>query len=138
MFVFRKVWRALFPCYLRFEIYPFALLPTIRFAFFFIGNVKRSMAMRRKSWHGRRSTEPFQIRYSAEFLIYFTIFCLYFLMVFYIWHFHIFKVWSMDQMTFVMWCAIWYHLHNLKNVKNTYGGVLILVKLQASDVFYSS
>ena len=29
----------------------------------------------------------------------------------------------------VMRYAIWYHLHNLKNVKNTYGGVLILVKL---------
>ena len=28
-------------------------------------------------------------------------------------------------------CAIWYHLYNLKDVKNTYGGVLILVKLQA-------
>ena len=30
-----------------------------------------------------------------------------------------------------MRCAIWYHLYNLKNVKNTHGGVLILVKLQA-------
>ena len=28
-------------------------------------------------------------------------------------------------------CAIWYHLYNLKNVKNTDGGVLILVMLQA-------
>ena len=33
--------------------------------------------------------------------------------------------------TDVMFCAIWYHLHNLKNVKNTRGGVLLLVKLQA-------
>ena len=32
----------------------------------------------------------------------------------------------------VMRCAIWYYLHNLKKVKNTHGGVLILVKLQAS------
>ena len=32
---------------------------------------------------------------------------------------------------YVMGCAIWYHLHNLKNLKNTHGGVLILVKLQA-------
>ena len=32
----------------------------------------------------------------------------------------------------VMRCAIWYHLYNLKNVKNIHGGVLILVKLQAS------
>ena len=30
----------------------------------------------------------------------------------------------------VMRCAIWYHLYNLKNVKNTHGGVLILAKLQ--------
>ena len=28
-----------------------------------------------------------------------------------------------------MFCAIWYHLYNLKNVKNTHGGVLLLVKL---------
>ena len=26
--------------------------------------------------------------------------------------------------------TIWYHLYNLKNVKNTHGGVSILVKLQ--------
>ena len=30
----------------------------------------------------------------------------------------------------VMFCAIWHHLFNLKNVKNTHGGVLLLVKLQ--------
>ena len=30
-----------------------------------------------------------------------------------------------------MCCAIRYHLCNLKNVKNTHGGVLLLVKLQA-------
>ena len=28
-------------------------------------------------------------------------------------------------------CAIWYQLNNLKNVKNNYGAVLLLVKLQA-------
>ena len=28
MFVFWKIWRSLFSCYLRFEIRPFALLPT--------------------------------------------------------------------------------------------------------------
>ena len=32
---------------------------------------------------------------------------------------------------YVMRCAIWYHWYNLKSVKNTHGGVLILVKLQA-------
>ena len=31
----------------------------------------------------------------------------------------------------VVRCAIWYHLHNLKNVKNIHGQVLILVELQA-------
>ena len=31
-----------------------------------------------------------------------------------------------------MRCAIWYHLYNLKNVKNTHGEVLLLVKLQAT------
>ena len=31
--------------------------------------------------------------------------------------------------SFVMRCTIWYHLYNLKNVKNTLGGVLLLVKL---------
>ena len=36
-----------------------------------------------------------------------------------------------NNILFVMRCAIWYHLHNLKNVKNTHGGVLILVKFQA-------
>ena len=29
-------------------------------------------------------------------------------------------------------CAIWYHVHNLRNVKNPHGGVLLIVKLQAS------
>ena len=33
-----------------------------------------------------------------------------------------------------MLCTIWYHLYNLKNVKNTHGGVLLLVKLQALKV----
>ena len=32
---------------------------------------------------------------------------------------------------YVMFCAIWYHLHDLKNIKYTHGGVLLLVKLQA-------
>ena len=30
----------------------------------------------------------------------------------------------------MMLCTIWYQLHNLKNVKITYGGVLLLVRLQ--------
>ena len=28
-----------------------------------------------------------------------------------------------------MLCAIWYHLYNLKNVKNAYGGVMLKVSL---------
>ena len=30
---------------------------------------------------------------------------------------------------YVMRCAIWYHLYNFKNLKNTHGGVLLLVKI---------
>ena len=30
--------------------------------------------------------------------------------------------------------AIWYRLYNLKNVKNTHGGVILLVKLQAKSL----
>ena len=30
-----------------------------------------------------------------------------------------------------MLCAIWYHLYNLKNVKNTHEGMLLFVKWQA-------
>ena len=33
--------------------------------------------------------------------------------------------------SYEMLCAIWYHLYYFKNVKNTQGGVLLLVKLQA-------
>ena len=36
-------------------------------------------------------------------------------------------------LSYVMLCAIWYHLYNLKNVKNTHEGVLLSVKLQAED-----
>ena len=36
--------------------------------------------------------------------------------------------------SYVKICAIWYHLYNLKSVKNTHGGVLLLVKLQAKSL----
>ena len=39
---------------------------------------------------------------------------------------------ALKMIAYVMRCAIWYHFYNWKNMKNTYGGVLILVKLQAS------
>ena len=35
------------------------------------------------------------------------------------------------MITYEMRWAICYHLHNLKHVKNTHGGVLLLVKLHA-------
>ena len=35
------------------------------------------------------------------------------------------------QEVYVVRYAIWYHLYNFKNVKNTHRVVLILVKLQA-------
>ena len=35
---------------------------------------------------------------------------------------------------YVVRCAIWYHFYNLQNVKNTHGGVLILVELQVQPV----
>ena len=35
---------------------------------------------------------------------------------------------------FVMLCAIWYFLYNFKNLKNTHGGMLILVKLQPTTL----
>ena len=46
--------------------------------------------------------------------------------------------WSSDLLehlitSYVMRCAIWYHLYNLLNVKNTYGGVLLFVSLQAKS-----
>ena len=31
-------------------------------------------------------------------------------------------------MLIMMFCSIWYHFYNIKNVKNTQGGVLLLVK----------
>ena len=37
-----------------------------------------------------------------------------------------------SKSVYVVRCAIWYHWYNLKNVKNTNGGVLLLVKLQDS------
>ena len=38
---------------------------------------------------------------------------------------------------FVVLCAIWYHSYNLKYAKNTHGGVLLLVKLEASACNFS-
>ena len=40
-------------------------------------------------------------------------------------------------MKYVTLCAIWYHLYNLKNVKNIYGEVILLVKWQASACIFT-
>ena len=37
----------------------------------------------------------------------------------------------------VLRCAIWFHLYNLRNVRNTHGGVLLLVKLQAKSLQFT-
>ena len=34
--------------------------------------------------------------------------------------------------SFVMLCAIWYNLYDLKNVKSTHAEVILLIKFQAS------
>ena len=38
---------------------------------------------------------------------------------------------------FAMLCAFWYHLCNLKNVKNSHGGMLLIVKLEAEACNFS-
>ena len=35
-----------------------------------------------------------------------------------------------------MLCTIWYYLYNLKNMKNTHGGVLLLATLLKVTLFY--
>ena len=42
------------------------------------------------------------------------------------------SVFRIFNMLYEMLCAVWYHLYNLKNVKNADGGVLLLVKLQVT------
>ena len=41
------------------------------------------------------------------------------------------------KLLYVMCCAIWYNLNNLKHVKNTYGGVLLLVSNTPPWVFFT-
>ena len=55
-------------------------------------------------------------------------------------HFQL-QLWSLTNLcpmfpSYMMFCAIWYHLYNFKNVKNTYKGVLLLVKLQAKNILH--
>ena len=67
-----------------------------------------------------RQTHPYSLLYQdlLLFIWYFVNFSLYV------------RVFWLSSL-YMMRCAIWYHLHNFKNVKNTHGGVLHLVKLQA-------
>ena len=45
MFVLWKIWHPLFSCYLRFEIRPFALLPTKQELRFFVKNRNHMMGV---------------------------------------------------------------------------------------------
>ena len=47
-------------------------------------------------------------------------------------HYDIFVLQIFSLVTFAMLFAIWYHLYNSKNTKNTHKGVLRLIKLKAS------
>ena len=40
----------------------------------------------------------------------------------------------MNVIKYAMFCTIWYHLYNLKNVKNTHGGVLLLVNFVVENI----
>ena len=120
MFVFRKIWRALFTCNTRFEIRRFASLPTILlpaciinhyFPFnasykytkirgflafsgvIEIGNWCENWLMRVLEW-------MCWWKYSQTF------------------HIEISQLVLIANLLVAMRCAIWYHLHNLKNVKN--------------------
>ena len=42
------------------------------------------------------------------------------------------------HVSYVMLCAMWYHLCTFKNVRNTHGGVLLLVKLQPPAAGYDT
>ena len=48
-----------------------------------------------------------------------------------IWNQYFFPFSHYPPNEYKMLCAIWYHLYNIKNKKNTHGGGLHLVKLQA-------
>ena len=37
-----------------------------------------------------------------------------------------------EHISYETLCANWYHLYNLKNVKNTHGGAFLLANLQAN------
>ena len=41
---------------------------------------------------------------------------------------------NVEHQKYMILYGIWYHLYNLKYVKNTHGGVQLLVKLQAKAV----
>ena len=54
--------------------------------------------------------------------------------IFYIKSIHSVKQWLR---AYVIFCAIWHNLCNLKNVKNTHGGALLLVKVTLLHGYFS-
>ena len=42
---------------------------------------------------------------------------------------HTVRTYIVKTLQYVVFCAIWYHLYDLKNVKNTHEGVLLLLKV---------
>ena len=46
----------------------------------------------------------------------------------------VYNVEYINKWQYVIRCAIWYHLYNLKNAKNNHGGMLLSVKLQAKSL----
>ena len=49
------------------------------------------------------------------------------------WAFTNFSKMQSHSIIFETLCEIWYYLYNLKNVKNTHGGEILLVKLKAAQ-----
>ena len=52
-------------------------------------------------------------------------------------HIRFLSVLHQNKALYVMRCAIWYRFYNLKNVRNTHGGVSLLVKLQDSACHFT-
>ena len=50
MFIFRKIWRVLFSCYLRFEIRPFTLLLTILHLYDAIAHIETNRLISTKTF----------------------------------------------------------------------------------------
>ena len=49
----------------------------------------------------------------------------------------LFFTFSRNAFHYLMLCAIWYNLYNLRKVKNSHGGVLLLLKLQSFSLNFT-